>query len=83
LLFIYMCSFALVMTSALGPKWWFTHVVTGAVALYLLYTNLISPALAQRAAMQEESDDGKKTPSAPGRNRKERRAKEKDQKKSR
>ena len=83
---VYMCSFALVMTSALGPKWWLTHVLTGAAALYLLYSNLIAPALAQRSAMQEASEDGKKSASSsgPGRNREERRrlAREKEHKKN-
>ena len=75
---VYMTAFTMVMVAALGPRWWLVHVITAAAALYLLYTNLLAPALAARRAAQPD-EPAKNTPAAPGRNREERRRLAKEQ----
>lgn len=75
---VYMTSFAMVMAAAFGPRWWLVHVVTAAGVLYVLYTNLLAPALAARKAAQPD-EPAKSAAPAPGRNREERRRLAKEQ----
>ena len=76
---VYMTAFAMVTAAAFGPRWWLVHVLTAAGVLYVLYTNLLAPALAARKAAQPEEPAKRQQQTAPGRNREERRRLAKEQ----